>query len=268
VSRWRFDGVVTGISASEACAFLPPASWQTRALDFWKADAHQSVPFATTLRDGKAKSKPVHVLNSWLAPSFVYEAPAGISTLAELGQAAQARANQLFGSPVDRSWMVSSNWRAQDPMLCHAVPKRWMDALDGHVTTPLMLLLDAAQDAIPQTAWVAVSTPHESHVLHRRSGHWIHLRTARLARSTSLDEPMLLAQVEREKQLTSLAGPVVGLHVGTGPKQWNVIARLNTSFERSANGALESLMSGSRLAASEASFQAALFVSLSRELAR
>lgn len=148
-----------------------------------------------------------------LAPSvaqhWVQVAPAQTGSLAELHAVASARAKLLFGTPVEGSWIVSGDWRADAPFVCTAVSSAWQPlwaALGKRwgkvaIQCPLLLALSQCESQVPRTGWLAVVAVDRVHVMHRHEGCVTSLRSVRLPQPSTAAEVETLATQEWQREM-------------------------------------------------------------------
>lgn len=216
MSLFRHSAVGLGVSFDRmACA--------VRARDSGRWRVHSAPLAPTTLPIPTSGDDVVRALDSLLPQSdgprthvhvvlasgclreWIMDVPAGVQSLDELRNLAAARFTQLHGQPSEQ-WLVTADWTTRGPMLCTAVPRPLMQALQlelarrglrSSISTTLCSALGDIS-TLPAEAWLCIRTLEFSALLLIRQRALHMLRILRIAR-LALDEQLasLVAELKR-----------------------------------------------------------------------
>ncbi|MBQ0921763.1 hypothetical protein KBW71_25295 [Hydrogenophaga aromaticivorans] len=171
----------------------------------------------------KASSQTLWVVGSSVMPLWLQPVPDGVRSLTELASAARAHAHQRLGA-IDhgKDWVVQGDWRADRPFVCQALPRTLFSAMGKTpiVSSPFTLGAARLDSKGLRDGWCAITTPFEAHIVYRRRGRHLHLRSWRLSGQASapLIEQHLVDEWQRERLRTAWPDDTLHwLHLGKTP---------------------------------------------------
>jgi len=168
-----------------------------------------------------ASSRALWVIGSSVMPLWLQPVPEGVRSLTELASVARAHAHQRLGAMNhERDWVVQGDWRADRPFVCQALPRTLFSAMGKApiVSSPFSLGAARLDARGVRDGWCAITTPFEAHIVYRRRGRHLHLRSWRLSgqASTPLIEQPLVDEWQRERLRTAWPDETLHwLHLGT-----------------------------------------------------